>query len=205
MKLRNLLASVAACAIAVSAMAISASAAITNPNTDEGKYAYDVLANLPAGCAVTDVYGAEFTFTGFDEAAGTGGGFVWNSSSINWDQVEWGDAGSGKPLTFTADNLTVRRLEDAPIFAADDEYAQVVIAQWDGWGVDITINSVTLLDQNGNALQAAPTTDAPAGDNDSTNTTTNSNGTQTGDAGIALAVAGLAVAGAAAYVARKKD
>lgn len=228
MKIKSMIAALAASAIAVSAMAVTASAKITNPQNDDEntKYIVDVMASLPEGCSVTDVYGAQFTFEGYDAEQGTGGGFVWNSNSQSWNQKEWGNDGSNKAIIY-GDDLVVKRLEDAPVFAATDEYAQVAIAQWDGWGVDITITDFKLLGQDGNELQAkeAPTqTTAPEGDNNSTAETTttkktnatssgsssssssssSTSSTKTGDAGVGIAVAALSLAGAAAFATRKK-
>ena len=62
MKIKSILASAAACAIAVSAMAITAFAGempIQNGTESDGKYAYSVLDNLPQGRTASEVFGAK--------------------------------------------------------------------------------------------------------------------------------------------------
>lgn len=214
MKMRKLLACVATCAIAASALGISCFAAITNA-TNEGKYIVDVTKILPEGCKLEDVYGAEFKFSGYDEKAGTGGGFVFSTKSNNWNQIEWGNEDAKKPISFKADDLTVRRMETTPFFNESEEYNQIAIVQWDGWGVDITIDSIVLLDKDGNALKAAApaettaapavTTAAPAATTAAPAAKTESTSAKTGVEGVAAVAAVLAVAGAAAVISRKKD
>ncbi len=202
MKLRTFLASVSACAIAVSAMAITASAEVTNGNAtgDNGSkfYNYDLLAE---GKDATAVYGVKIELTIEDLSEGCGGGMGFNSDSTGWKSIEWGNADSGKTIILDANNdLTYQ--STTPIFAADDTYCQIWIQNW--WGDDVTVDGIVLLDASGNEIGAPAQTDAPAQPGAPAGTTA-AGGTATGDAGIALAVAGLAVAGAAAYVARKKD
>lgn len=201
MKLKNFLASVAACAIAVSAMAITASAEVTNGNTtgDDGKlfYTYDLLAE---GADVTAVYGVKVEMTISDLSQGSGGGFCLNSESTGWKSIEWGNADAGKTISID-DNGDFTYTATAPLFATSDTYCQICVQNW--WGGEVTVDKITLLGADGKALGGA-TTDAPA-NTDTPAATTTASGSNTGDAGIALAVAGLAVAGAAAYVARKKD
>lgn len=203
MKLKTFLASVSACAIAVSAMAITASAQVTNGNAtgDDGKkfYTYDLLAE---GVDATAVYGVKVEMTVSDWTDGSGGGFGFNSESTGWKSVEWGNTDSGKDIIID-DNGDFTYTSSSAIFASSDTYAQIWIQNW--WGGDVTVDNITLLGSDGKALGAA-STDAPAsGDDTTTTTTTTGAGSKTGDAGIALAVAGLAAAGAAAYVARKKN
>lgn len=205
MKLKTFLASVSACAIAVSAMAITASAEVTNGNTtgDDGKkfYVYDLLAE---GADVTAVYGVKVEMTVSDWSEGCGGGFGFNSESTGWKSIEWGNADASKAISID-DNGDFTYTATNALFATSDTYCQIWIQNW--WGGEVTVDNITLLGADGKALGGA-TTDAPASSDDdatTTTTTTAASGSSTGDAGIALAVAGLAVAGAAAYVARKKD
>lgn len=225
MKIKSVLASVAACAIAVSAMAISAAAEVTNGNAtgDDGKkfWMYDVKENASD---ITQVYGFELKITAANPELpdGMGGGLGMNSNSFGWKSVEWGNPGSGKDVEFDAENWTVKYVADKA-FAADDEYAQVWLQNW--WGSELTVDSVKLLDQNGNEIGGAaqdpeettapeetqaPTEETKAADDnadskaDDTTGKQDQPGTKTGDAGVAVAVAGLSLAGAAAFVARKR-
>lgn len=206
MKLKTFLASASACAIAVSAMAITASAEITNANAD-ANYMYDVVANLPAGVELTDIYGVEASFDKAPSGEQTNvGAICWQSTSVSWSQKEFSQ-GDDKDIKLNADGKSVTLLNTAPLFKAGDEYAQVFVSQWvwDGdMQIDFSVVDVKLLGADGKVLGGAATTDAPA-NTDTPAATTTASGSNTGDAGIALAVAGLAVAGAAAYVARKKD
>jgi len=199
MKMRNFVASIAACAVAASAMAVSASAAVLNPNTDDF-YCIDAITDYD----VTAIYGVKVDLTWEDGGEGCGGGFGFNSESTGWASNEFGNEGSGKTAEMDA-NGDFTYMSDAPIFASTDTYAQVWIQSW--WGADFTVDEVEYLDLDGKVIgEEAPTTTtnaAPEGGD--TTTTTKAGSNATGDAGVALAVAGLAVAGAAAYVARKKD
>ena len=224
MKIKSVLASVAACAIAVSAMAISAAAEVTNGNAtgDDGKkfWTYDVKENADD---ITKVYGFEVKITPSDTAipSGIGGGMGMNSNSLGWKSVEWGNPDSGKAVIVDTENWTMKYVNTAS-FAADDEYAQVWVQNW--WGAELTVDSVKLLDKDGNEIGAAPadttaaatttttaaattTTSAAAGTTTTAaaTTTTAAAGAAAGDAGVAVVAATLALAGAAAFVARKKD
>ncbi len=203
MKLRNLLASLSACAIAVSAMALSASAAEVKYNggkielsaaADDTKTWQYNLTELAGNGTLTQIkmdLTCPFAATGW---AG-GGGAVGMNFGTEWFQVDFAAAET------SADNWSVTL--DIPAtyndVAQDFSDGIIQIGWWWGAGDTLTIDSLTFVFEGGT------TTDAPAADTDNGNTTTNSTGSNTGDAGIALAVAGLAVAGAAAYVARKKD
>lgn len=221
MKMRNFVASIAACAVAASAMAVSASAAVLNPNTDDF-YCIDAITDYD----VASIYGVKVDLTWEDGGEGCGGGFGFNSESTGWAQNEFGNEGSGKTCEMDA-NGDFTYMSDAPIFASTDTYAQVWIQSW--WGADITVESITLLGADGNALtaggaeeetpeettpaaddEADTTTTAAAEDNDDAATTTttkaaaSTGSTNTGDAGVGLALAGLAVAGAVAFVTKRK-
>lgn len=225
MKIKSMFAALAAGTIAVSALAVSAFAgelAIANATEADGKYAYHVGEHLPAGRTFADVYGAEIKISGVDTAKGAGGGIIFQSDSVNWNQKEWGDEGSDKDYKFNYTDFTFKRLESESPFSASDTWANIVISEWDGWGDPITVESVKLLDKDGNELTAAEeTTAAPAETTAAAATTTTAakaaaatttakdsgkkaDSTKTGDAGVGIAVAALGLAGAAAFVARKK-
>jgi hypothetical protein len=226
MKIKSMFAALAAGAIAVSALAVSAFAIpIANHNSDDGdKYVYSVKDNLPEGCKLSDVFGAKVVISGVNQETGAGGGFVFNSNTANWSQKEWGNEGSNKPIIYNYTDFTMTRLETESPFADTDEYAQVCIAQWDNWGDAVTVDSVTLLDKDGNELTAKAaetTTEAPADTTAAAATTTSAkagaavtttkaadtkkaDSAKTGDAGVGVAVAALGLAAAAAFTARKK-
>ena len=225
MKIKSMFAALAAGAIAVSALAVSAFAIpIANHNSDDGdKYVYSVKDNLPEGCKLSDVFGAKVVISGVNQETGAGGGFVFNSNTASWDQKEWGNEGSNKPIIYNYTDFTMTRLETESPFADTDEYAQVCIAQWDNWGDAVTVDSVTLLDKDGNELTAKAaeetTTEAPADTTTAAATTTKAaaavtttkaadtkktDSAKTGDAGVGVAVAALGLAAAAAFTARKK-
>ena len=136
MKIKRLLAGIVACAMAVSAMAITASAAITHAN-DGDDYKFDVMADL--GDDFAKVTKIEVTIDVPDMSGGAGGGFILNSNSTGWKSTEFGDADSGKDITFGDDFILVYDNGGEPIFAEDDEYAQVVIQSW--WG-DFSVESI---------------------------------------------------------------
>jgi len=218
MKVKSILASLGACAIAVSAMAISASAKVTNPAAGDDKYCLDVV--LPEGKTFADIYGIEMSYTGTPAEGQTNvGAICWQSTSVKWTQKEFSLTEGEKELVVKDNKVTYKA--DAPLFAAADEYAQVFVAQWswtDDNQMDFTVDSVKLLDKDGNELGgAAPTqndqTDAPKNDNTTApannttapaNNTTAAAGAKTGDAGVGIAVGALALAGVAAVATRKK-
>ena len=150
MKIKKILAAVAAAAVAVSTMAINSFAAITN--ADGGNYVYDVMAN---GYNVTDIYGVSFTISDFDATQGIGGGVGANSPSTGWESHDW--ANQGKEITLDGNTVTLKK--DTPIFKDTDvtdptnPYAQLWIQAW--WGSDITVDNVVVLDKDGNALASS--------------------------------------------------
>ena len=220
MKVKSILASLGACAIATSALALTAFAGevpIKNATEADGKYAYSVGDHLPEGKKISDVYGAEVKLSGVDTTAGAGGGIILQSDSAGWNQKEWGNEGSGKDCIYDYTSFTFKRLESAAPFADSDTWASIVISQWDGWGEAVTVESVTLLGKDGNALTAG-SSDDKKDDNKTDNTTattaattkaaggntTKAGATKTGDAGVGIAISGLALAGIAAVASRKK-
>ncbi|MBR6107913.1 MAG: NPXTG-anchored protein [Oscillospiraceae bacterium] len=229
MKVKSILASLGACAIAMSAMALSASAAITNANSGEN-YLFPIVAdegnNLPEGCKLSDVYGFEAKF---DKVAGENencvGAFCWQSDSNNWAQHEFCQEGGDKDVFIGSDG-TVKWVSSEALFQDGDTWGKAFVAEWN-WDkpdadppvednqIDFSVVSFKLLDKDGNVLGAAP-----ADGNETTTTTTKANGgtttkaanggktattgAKTGDAGVGVAVGLLGLAGAAAVVSRKK-
>ena len=210
-------------------MAVSASAKVLNPADGDDKYLYEIVTetanNLPEGKTLADVYGFSFKV---DKLAGEGetcvGAFAWQSDSVNWEQEEFCQEGGDKNIFIGSDG-TVKLLKDSALFAAGDTWAKAFVAEWSWDGdaqIDFTVSDFTLLGQDGNALSGAaaeetkapeetqaPTEETKAADNagsvvDDTTGKQDQPGTKTGDAGVAVAVAGLSLAGAAAFVARKR-
>ncbi|MBR3268669.1 MAG: NPXTG-anchored protein [Oscillospiraceae bacterium] len=224
MKMRSILASLGACAIAVSAMAFSASAAITNKNADNN-YMYPIIAdegtNLPEGCKLSDVYGFEAKLSATASGEQTCvGAFCWQSDSNNWDQHEFCQEGGDKDVFIGSDG-TVKWVSSVALFKDSDTWGKAFVAEWswaDDKQIDFAVESFKLLDKDGNELGGAPTqndqTDAPKNDNTTApannttapanNNTTAAGSTKTGDAGVGVAVGVLALAGVAAVASRKK-
>ncbi len=156
MKLKKIVAAIAAAAVAVSTMAISAFAIKDYPNG----YTLDLIAE---GYTVTDVYGFTFNISG-DIDSGLGGGVGFNSATTGWESHEWGNADAGKEINASGGKVTFTK--DAPVFAESDAtdptnpYAQIWMQQW--WGSDITIDSVEVLGADGVVLTPAAKEEAPA-------------------------------------------
>ena len=91
MKISKILAGMSAMALAASMMTIGASAAITNPNFNDGSdYCYDVFAAVGADKAATITsVRAKLSFKSIDDlnASGAGGGFITSSDGTNWQSV----------------------------------------------------------------------------------------------------------------------
>jgi hypothetical protein len=225
MKIKSMIAAIAASALTVSALAVSASAAITNANA-EANYMYPVVAeegnNLPEGCKLTDVYGIEAKLSATVSAEGETcvGAFCYQSDSNNWAQNEFCQKGGDKSVIIGDDGI-VKWGSDSSLFAEGDTWAKVFVAEWswaDDKQIDFAVEYVKLLDKDGNELTAKAaetTTEATTTTADGTTTTAKTTTTKasdskkadsakTGDAGVGVAVAALGVAGAAAFVSRKK-
>ncbi|MBD5139835.1 MAG: hypothetical protein HDT25_00220 [Ruminococcus sp.] len=176
MKLKKILAAVAAAAVAVSTMAVSAFAIDVgtyvenwdNGGTpmytaylvaDDGKPQWAVDNNFD----VTTIYGVTFncTFDADKAASWIGGAVGANSNSTGWKQIEFSTDG-GKEITPDIENGTITWKSSDPIFKADDKYVQLWIADYSKGGV--TVKSVDLLDKDGNvisgAAEAAPVAEA---------------------------------------------
>ncbi len=171
MKLKKIIAAVAAAAVAVSAMAINAFAFDVN-KTDEG--IYTVIAKgekgwtAATGKSITEVYGVtfhvEFDSEAIESGTWMGGAIGVNSKSTNWKTEEW--ATSDKPIVADVENGTITYLSDKAPFTEADEWAWFVLQPYDG--VKMTVKSADILGKDGKALSeeagAAPaeTEAAPA-------------------------------------------
>ena len=112
--------------------------------------------------SLTDVYGFRITFTCSDVSGGFGGGFIVNSNSTGWNQVDWGNADAGKEIsavpTKNAGEFTVTRTSSSSFFKSDETYAQFCLSHW--WGGKIVITKAEFLGKDGKELggkEVAPT------------------------------------------------
>ena len=169
MKLRKTLAAVVAAAMAVTMVAIPASAEEKVLFTVSGSNTIlDVTNILPEGRVVDDVYGATVTFAESAKetlAAGAGGGFIFSCGDKNWSQLQWctGCEEETHDIQYDAETNSVTRLDAEPVLITDtdgvDPYYQFAICTW--WPEEASLDVVgfTLLDKDGNALTAATTPD----------------------------------------------
>lgn len=173
MKLKKILAAVAAAAVAVSTMAVNAIA------IDKGDYFADGTLYLVAddgkpqwavdnNVDITTIYGVTMHCTFdkgeiADESKWIGGGIGANSPSTGWKSIEWGR--NEKEIIADLENGTVTWKSADPIFKADDKYAHLWIQAWGG---KVTFDSVEIFDKDGNLIEAAP---APAADETATDDT----------------------------------
>lgn len=161
---------------------------------DDGKVGYADAADLD----ITSITGVKFhvTFDELevaDESVWLGGGIGANSNSTGWAQTEWGR--NEKPIIADLENGTITWDNGAPIFSADDKYAQLWVCSWGG---SFAVDSVELL--------FADNGDASADDTktDDTKTDDTKGSPDTGVAGVAVAAGVVALAGAAVVVSRKR-
>lgn len=160
MNFKKIIASVAAAAVAVSTLAVSAFALTTETHrTDATLY---VISEKPdqekpswitnSGYTIEDVYGVtyhvEFKAEEVaDPATWIGGGMGPNSNSTGWKQIEWGRA--DKEVIADLENGTVTWLSDAPVFKTSDKYAQFWLQTWGG---TVTVKSIDVLGKDGVVL-----------------------------------------------------
>lgn len=167
MKFTRTLASVAAAAVAVSSLAVSAFAAWDGADSN-GNLILNVADILPEGVDINDVYGVRINFT--DASAdvlsqGAGGGFIFSTASNNWNQLQWcnGCDTSEKPeahdILLDTKTNSITRMEEKPFFTAEDisgaegTYGQIALSEW--WGGDIAYSSVDFLNKDGEKLPVA--------------------------------------------------
>ena len=175
MKFTRTLASVAAAAVAVSSLAVSAFAAWDGADSN-GNLILDVANILPEGVDINDVYGVRINFT--DASAdvlsqGAGGGFIFSTASNNWNQLQWcnGCDTSEKPeahnILWDTKTNSITRMEEKPFFTAEDisgaegTYGQIALSEW--WGGDIAYSSIDFLNKDGEKLPVATPDDVTPG------------------------------------------
>lgn len=164
MKFTRTLASVAAAAVAVSSLAVSAFAAWDGADGN-GNLVLNVADILPEGVDINDVYGVRINFT--DAAAdvvaqGAGGGFIFSTASNNWNQLQWcngcdtSEKPEGHDIQWDAETKSITRMEEKPFFTAEDisgaegTYGQIALSEW--WGGDIAYSSIDFLNKDGEKL-----------------------------------------------------
>ncbi|MGN0599249.1 MAG: hypothetical protein ACI4JK_05080 [Oscillospiraceae bacterium] len=177
MNFKKIIATVAAAALAVSAMAVNTFALTTETHRiDATMY---IVSEKPdqekpswitnSGYTIADVYGVtyhvEFKAEEVAEpATWIGGGIGANSPSTGWKQNEWGRA--DKPIIADLENGTITWLSDAPIFKDSDNYAQFWLQTWGG---TVTVKSIDVLGKDGVVLSddtPDPVEEAPAAEDD---------------------------------------
>ncbi|MDE6579396.1 MAG: hypothetical protein K2K41_02565 [Ruminiclostridium sp.] len=233
MNMKKIVAAAVASVMAVSTMAIAASADVTavtfkdetgkatlgdsskGENTRIQWLASDLI---PEGVSVDEVYGFAINVdvSACDPSAGFGGTVIFSVESKNWNTTggDWNNE--------TLKDGAIVRLETEPFFSAADlegEWQNVVIDAYWGSG-EVVVKSVDALDKHGNALTAGAETpaDTTAADETPTDTTAPDNTpapgandgqgdgkepANTGIEGVAV-VAGLAVLATGAIVVAKK-
>ena len=164
MKFTKTLASVAAAALAVSALSVSSFADWKGANGD-GNLVFNVADILPEDVNIADVYGVSVVFTDASAAVlaeGAGGGFIFSTASNNWNQLQWcnGCDTSEKPeehnIQLDTEKNSITRMETAPFFTAEDisgeegTYGQIALSEW--WGGDIAYSSVEFLGADGSVI-----------------------------------------------------
>jgi len=214
MKVKSILASLGACAIAMSAMALSASAAdlMTKVGNAESAKVYDIptdgldLSKLDKVVAEVSV---DTTMVngciGYNKEDGSEKG-AW--TSVNKEAKA--DAGPVN-AEWVAEGLdgTVKGSVQVQFWWVQPQYNEAGEESGDGTAV---LKSVKLYDKDGKELTAG---DNKTDDNKTDNTTattaattkantTKAGATKTGDAGVGIAISGLALAGIAAVASRKK-
>ena len=157
MKFRKTLASVCAASVALSSLAVSAFAAWKGADKD-GNVAFDVSSFLPKGVELSEVYGVKVTVTDASAdaiAKGAGGGIVYNTSR-GWNQKSWcnGCDKEEHDIQFDAATKSITRLDDTPVFQADDEWMSLSLSEW--WGDDeIEVAKIEVLNKDGVVLPIA--------------------------------------------------
>ena len=213
MKIKNLFAGAAACALAVSGMSLSASALIKDDD-----------ATMLSGYALEDEWGAYMDMKAmYDKVeevktceitvsdAVFNGTVVIAAESNSWGWNENNSATDNGNGTFTV---------AAPCDLKDtDSLVKISVKDWDTSDQHSTVVKIVLKNANGDEVFSAGDGNAVTTEKATTTTTTTTTtkaggttttsstqkGSNTGDAGVGMAVAGLSLAGAVAFIARKKN
>lgn len=223
MKIKSMIAALAASAIAITALAVPAFAEkkVTNGN-DGDQMTYNVNQD---DAKWGQIKGIKFTITPADgwTKTGFGAGVAYQGKDIKWTDYEINISGEGvanpeNEVSFekTGDNTFAFTLDtDEPWFKdivdADKTWAQVIIQNW--WGAEIAVDNVEFIYAEAPAettteapatTTAADTTAAPTTTTTAAKSATKTDSTKTGDAGVGIVVAAMGLAAAAAFASRKK-
>ena len=156
MRFKKLIAGIVAAVAVGSVGVLAANAEILNGTDGSMFYSVNVVDILPDNAEISEVYGVKISF---DEKSydvlkeGATGSVTFRSIDNDWSQINW-SAGMKKdelyPLAWDPDTNSVVRMETSPIFTEADleEYAVITVSEWSGG--DITVDTVALLDKNGN-------------------------------------------------------
>jgi len=232
MKLRRILAATAAAAITTAAMSVAASAQFVTAYGDDDSLQFACLqsndwhqAMLADPADLANVAGFSVTLT-LDDAqledylwvkaemtdAWFGGVIGVNSNSTGWkDLATWGHEGDASAnivweATDTDGVYTCTYMADAPIFAADDEYAFFFFQDYSTFKeYNWNVSDETLYAADGSVIE---TVNVRGGD-DATGSTDGAtdedkNSADTGVEGVAVAAGAVALAGAAVIASRKR-
>lgn len=173
MKLRSLVAAVAAVSVAATTTVTSFAAAAFKGSINEQSGMFACLlsddVNVPLYTSyepISDFVAVELTVKAEDKRAiesaiadGTwvGGALGFNSQSTSWAQHEWSFQDGAKELTFKATDTrgvyTLSYAQDTPIFAATDTYAQVWAQNWSESVVNFEIVEFKLLNSKGEDIR----------------------------------------------------
>lgn len=212
MKMKKILASVAASVVAVSAMAVVANAGTVTasiPFKDDGSGNWQLMLKGDSAAVevdVTKIASFDLTLT-FDvgEDGWVGGAIILQSDSVGWNQDlgQWENAtGNGKAIEGVESGKAIHC--EMPVnFSADDTYAAIT---FQSYGEDVDLTALTAYDADGNKLFALAAEEKP--DEKPTEDPTekpddNKEPVDTGVEGVA-AVFGVAVVAAGAMVVAKK-
>ena len=231
MKVKSILASLGACAIAVSAMAVTASADVnydlSKLEAGDDNYTCYIFGDKQDGSItgmLTDAADLEkitaIKWTIECETAAApenwyGGAFGINTKSGSWDAPQWAINEENPDKTNpTKINDTTYELTREVSFSSSEEYVQAVFQIYGDNAAKTHLKSVTLVGLD-SVSGGGDKTDDKKDDATTTSTTTTTaankgggnaatSGAKTGDAGVGVAVGLLGLAGAAAVVSRKK-
>lgn len=177
MKISKIFAGMSAMAIAATMLSVSASAAITNGDND-GNVVLDIpnylldnelqdYVNAEDIVAVKVTFGGEIEVITNDDGNtltviggdGYGGGIIVNHGA-GWDQQGWGNEGQDNNVEWNEDETEFFIIRDITgvisaedISAEEGTWCQIVVCQW--WGGDFSVESIQLLDADGNDVIAA--------------------------------------------------
>ncbi len=230
MKVKSILASLGACAIAVSAMAVTASADvdydISKIAEGDKNFTCYILGDSKDGSVkgmltdradVEKITAIKWTIEcpeASDPSKWYGGAFGIQCAANSWDTKEWcvNEETDKKVVATKVNDTTYEVVWDVSLQATEDQYLTAVWQNYDSGAS--TLKSVTLVGLD-SVSDGGDKTDDKKDDATTTSTTTTTAankgggnaataGAKTGDAGVGMAVGALGLAAVAAVVSRKK-